>query len=426
MTKSRPVFVKLIIFIFSAAILASVIVAFFPVFPKTNLYLRRYQNKFRTLTRGLDWIYHLTALTKKDQLPTYRLYIKSGDVWTMLSNLPSSQDQKLTSQNKIKVPATLSQLNEDIPVEVRIRGELWPHWLNNKKSLKLELSQNSINGYNSLNFILPEERGYIDQAAAIILGDRLGLIVPQFHYAKLQINDVPQGIYFITQDLNNHFLNNQPISGKLSIFAEEQFSLDANLYSLDGKWKIIASTADNPDLQPINKLQQAFANKDDEQFFQDISQSFDIDYFLTWQALSVILGDTHQGNFHNNRLLYNHQTQKFYFIPDDVKIRVPEEIDFGKQYHNQNVLVARVLKNPSWLKKRNLIIKDIINSGKVSQLISDLNQLEASIRPSIFKDQNKYPSSYMYVWDIRYKQQFLTNNLAHLKQQLSTNPDTFY
>ena len=395
----------------------TIIIAAFPVFPKTVLYLRRYQTKYHTASKLLDPIYQLAGLFMSDQLPRYQLAIASADIQAMLQALPQHQNDKLTPQHKLKAPAQLVYQGQQLAGQIWIRGELSTNWWYPKKSFKLALDQpftyfeetNLFYSNTTFNLILPEERGFIDEAAALILGQKMGLVVPQFHYAYLSINGQSQGVYFVLEDFTPEFLHRLNLGSQLTVYAEEKFDLTASLYSPEGKWKILATTTE-PTFEPIDQLKQIYALEDDQEFFDQIAQIFDLDKLLTWSALSLILGDKHQEDFHNNRLIFNHQTNKFFFVPNDVQIRPPDEINFDQQYTTENTLLVRVLKHPDWLKYRHQIVLDTINSGKLADMLSQLANLDQSIRPAIFKDANKYPPSFSYLWDIRYKFDFLKKN----------------
>ena len=401
----------------------TIIIAAFPVFPKTVLYLRRYQHKYRAAAKLLDPLYQLTAIFMPDKLPTYSLTVSASDVQTLLRALPSNPAEKLTPDHKLKVSTKLFYSGQQITGQIAVRGELAANWWYPKKSFKLTLDQPLSLGNTAFNFILPEERGYIDEAASLILGREMNLVVPQFHYAWLNINGQNQGVYFVVEDFTPEFLSRLNLGPQLTLYAEDRFDLTASLYSPQGRWKILATTT-QPTLEPIDQLKQVYALKDDQQFFDQIAQIFDMEPLLSWNALSVILGDKHQEDFHNNRLLFNHQTGKSLFIPNDVQIRLPPAIDFDSQYATDNSLVIRILKNPLWLEMRNQIILDTINSGKVNQLISELKLLEQALRPAIFADTRKYSATFTYIWDIRYKLDFLTKNLSYLQQELSAHPNS--
>ena len=388
----------------------TIIIAAFPVFSKTVLYLRRYPNKYHLSAKMLDPIYQFAGLFSRSDLPTYSLTIAPTDIQTILQALPKNKADSLTPENKVKVPTQLTYQNHRFTGRVWVRGELWANWWYPKKSFKLALNQPITYGTTTFNLILPEERGYIDEAAALILGQKMGLIVPQFHYAWVTINQQSQGVYFILEDFTPEFLRRLNLSPELTLYAEDRFDLSHSLYSPEGQWKILATTT-QPTFEPIDKLKQVYALKDDQQFFDQIGQILDIDQLLIWNALSVILGDKHQEDFHNNRLLFNHQTGKSVFIPNDVQIRLPPEIDFDRRYTTDNSLVVRILTNPLWLERRNQIISDTINSGKVNQLISELKLLERALRPAIFTDTRKYSATFTYIWDIRYKFNFLNSLL---------------
>src|SRR3990167_6029171 len=107
---------------------STIIIAAFPVFPKTVLYLRRYQHKYRVAAKLLDPLYQLAAIFTPDKLPTYSLTVSASDVQTLLRALPSNPAEKLTPDHKLKVPTRLFYSGQQITGQIAVRGELSANW----------------------------------------------------------------------------------------------------------------------------------------------------------------------------------------------------------------------------------------------------------------------------------------------------------
>ena len=379
-----------------------------------------------TVTAFADPWYQFISLADEDKLPTYQLTITGSDINQLLSSIPKRKLQILTNAAKKTVPAQLIyQSEEKLPVKISLHGEFWPHWWNRKKSFSLRLDQGVLKNNAKFSFILPEERGYIDEVAGIILAQKLGLIAPQFEYAHLRLNHSNQGVYFVTEEFTPEFLRRINPNDPITIYAENEVNLDQpiNLSPNQGKWKILATTQSTETLTPIDELKRIYALPDDQEFFTQAEKLFDIDQVLKWQALSLMLGDHHQDDYHNNRLLYNHTTQKLSFIPEDVYIFSTQR-NLSKVYPH-NSLVKRLLNNPNWLTKRNQILQISLDSEYLPQLATELTSTYQQFRKAFFHDTNKAVSNYHFSGAITSKLATLQENHRYLEQQLNLYGNNF-
>ncbi len=396
---------------------------------KFNLTLlsdKQNQDAYIFMTKLLNPWYQLTSLSSPDNLPTYSLNIKPKDVIRMITDLPTDTSELLTSGNKVYVPAEfIAPEGQIFPAQAAVRGESSPHWANNKKSIAVRLTQDSWRQNTKFSFILPELRGYVDEAVALKLAAALGLVTPKFEYAKLVINNDDQGVYFVIEDLTDAFLHQLDPGNTYTIYGEEQVDLvhPINLYTKAGKWKIMGTTNTKPNFAPIERLQTAYELKSNPEFFTAIAKIVDIEAFLKWQALSFVLGDHHQDDIHNNRLIYNDSTQKFSFIPVNVYIFSTAK-NLVKVYPN-NSLAKRILQNPLWLKRRNQIVWEVITSNKMLEVINQVKIIDTQIRKGIFFDSKKLPSNLMYAHSIEEKLTTLKENQEYLQFELSKNKDSF-
>lgn len=331
----------------------------------------------------------VSPLVLEDNLPSFSIIISEKNLDKLDENLPQPIfEGKLTQRYKKSVKAIVIANGEEFKASVRYRGDNYNHWAFSKKSWRIQLQDGYIDGMNVFNFIIPEDRGFVQELFAFRLANRLGLITPKSYYSTLKVNGKRKQVYLLVQHWSDAILEQNKRSTD-GVFVGEADST-MNLYkSIDSVKPFSKGSSEIVDLSLVKELFSLLQEKNDEVFFEKLPKVIDIDQTLKWIAHSSALFSRSQKGTHNLVMYINFENKKIEFVPWNITMfdsdpeKVPTNIDY-------NPFVTRILKNPKWLKKRNQYVLDLI--GNKNKLESDLvwiENLKNIARPAVYRDFNK-------------------------------------
>ena len=346
----------------------------------------------KSIARVSDIPFKIIASTAPDKLPGYQLIIDPQDLEKLNQNLPPS-NQKLTDQYKVPVPANFIFGELSYPVEVRYRGDNSNHWAFAKKSWRINFKEQSFNGMQSLDLIIPEDRGYFQELAMSFIADKLDLITPKMQLVNLFINGQRQGVYLAAEHWSQAFLEIRGQSPSNNLYGENQFTTirASSIYQDTAQLKKFhqneLSSIDN--FAEIERLTNLLNKPVDNSSYKQLEQIVDIDNLARWQAHSTLMFSRSQKNSHNIILNFNSQSGKLEFIPWNVSMivedvaSVPIDVDYNK-------IMTMLLKNDNLYLKRNQVLWNYLRDG--SNLRELLGFIEASVstaRLDIYKDTKR-------------------------------------
>lgn len=376
-----------------------------------------WQKDLVTNLAKLTDIFYLPHQLKTHQLPVYYLYIDPQDYLTLNQNLPDPKKTAgvLPDEFKIYVPAQLKFKDQTFDIKVRYRGYDFDHWTRDKKSFKIKFNQlNSSFNQSEINLIIPEDRGLYLESLSNFRAKRMGLTVPDSQFINLVVNDNNHGVYWQVESLNEHFLvkNNLPVSQIYKDTDQPNTQAKKSIYTSVDYWEKSIDQGSDTDNSQLSVLLNLLNQPDDLLFFQKLPEILDLDNFLTWQAHSVLMGSAHQDTYHNIRFYYHPEDKKFMVIPWDVL----GALQWPKDY---NPLVTRVLSNPDWLGKRNLILSGYLdNPDHLKSELEYYDQLFLDTKIAFFQDTQKYFSNYGYAKQVKRTRQQLVNQVNLVKSNL--------
>jgi len=392
--KKKPLRFTLFVFLFLGLTVSGIL--FFYYKGDRNSYLNTAINNFsknnpqlsinlKKATKALDVLYIFHQLIPSD-IPTYTLTIKGNDLLRLNTNLP--ENDRLTAEYKKYIPAQFSYQGKTWNVKVRYRGDNPNHWRFSKKSWRVKF-KNYFEGQEAINLILPEDRYFFIEPWISRMGKKLGLVTPEFSLVNLVVNG-QSGAYLKSEQWGEAFLKNHGLSEKADLYGEAEFDKPvSNLYTDVSNFKKYTFNPDNPqdDFSNLQALLDLINHTSDQEFFDQLPQLVDIDNFLLWQAQSA-LGFSHsQKRSHNLVTYFNPDINKFQFIPWNVSMA---DIHPDNPDYDYNPLMTRVLFNPDYMFKRNLILWQYISNQ--DNLIDDLDyydQLYQSSRGDFYRDSQK-------------------------------------
>lgn len=327
------------------------------------------------------------GIFSKEDLPNYSLIIQPSKLAKLNANLPPPYIWEILSDaNKQTVNATFVADGKEYKAKVRYRGDNYNHWAFEKKSWRIELQNGYVNGMNEFNFIIPEDRNFVQSLFAFRLAHRLGLITPKSYMATLQLNNGSKGMYLLAEQWSKDTaeLNTRPDTG-LFLGESNKAPLYKSVYSIQTYGREDTKYVDYSHIQKLFDLLLA----DEKKFDSQLGTVLDVDMTLRWIAVSNAMFSRSQKESHNLVLYSNPASGLLEPVPWNVLMfdgdpkNVPINIDY-------NPLVTRILKNPAWEKQRNKYILQLI--GDEQQLKDDINwmsNIQKKSRPAVYEDKNR-------------------------------------
>jgi len=342
--------------------------------------------QFKNFTKVLD-IFYLFHQFIPSKIPTYSLLIDPNDLIKLNNNLPKTGH--LTKEYKKSVSAEFIFETKTYPVKVRYRGDNPNHWRFDKKSWRVKF-EDKFENQEAINLILPEDRYFFIEPWVSYIGQKLGLVTPEFTLVNLKVNNQLHGVYLKSEQWGKAFLKNHHLPPDADLYGEAEFDKPVpNLYADVSNFKkyTFNSSKSKKDVSNLKTLLDLLNNSSDEEFYQEISNIIDMDNFLHWQAQATLAFSHSQKISHNLITYFNPKINKFQFIPWNVAMADEEPIYPDINY---NPLMTRILKNPNYMFQRNQILWEYIKDKK--NLEDDLNyfdNLYQSTRGAFYRDPLK-------------------------------------
>lgn len=150
------------------------------------------------------------------------------------------------------------------------------------------------------------------QCMSYALFREAGVVAPRCNFAHVTLNGRDLGIYSHVESIKKPFLARhfEDNGGNLYEVQRADFS-DAAIPYFEKK-----TNKDNDDRSDLKKVVEALEAADDN-LYESLDRVVDLDAFLTYWAMEVIVGhwDSATGNSNNHYIYHDPTTDKFYFIP---------------------------------------------------------------------------------------------------------------
>lgn len=353
---------------------------------------------------------------------------------TIFDNL-NDKDQKWFPIN-----FNLGSESENYPAKIRIRGDQSIHWINKKKSWKINFTQEKLfKNKKSINLILPKERMMEVELSAYKIAKKNGLLVPDAGFVLVNQNNSNMGLYFWYETIDQFFLerNGYPIGDILSgndVGLQNDELLDKNLvkfYDLNSA-TYRAELNHSKEITSIAFLQwkkflELLKSNDENLINQKIENYLDVSKFAMWNSLLRIFGNTHGQSINNVKWFYDPTTGLFEPIVNDIFIGFNDYEQFELRIDNlmiNNILTSSKVRQ-SILKALNKLVNEQGNF-----ILNTFRETYSQISPYIYSGVegynynlkgvgNKSPSDVYYTHDNRLN--ILKSNLESIKKTLSSN-----
>lgn len=312
------------------------------------------------------------------------LFIKT-EAWKKLETVrkKSIPSRLLSYRDKLYVEAQMKvDAGETINTKIRLKGDWSSHWQHLPYSFKFKLEKGSqFKGMRSFAIQSINQRG--DGEALYLAHARdSGLIAPDYSYAYVSVNGKFWGAMAVEESFSKDFADRHTNQGGGIVFSrDERYMWDQRQYSTlhgQNQWHFINALQwpfktyrlkkilKSEKLQKEWKQQLGLLRAYLEQKIH-ASEIFDIRKVARFHALSGLWGAFHAQWFHNVRIFYNRESNKFEPVAfdGDTKIRTEFKQDYSSFFG--------LLKDPdifSLYQDEVRALKNELLNGQLQQKIS--------------------------------------------------------
>ncbi|UZO79772.1 CotH kinase family protein [Aquimarina sp. ERC-38] len=289
----------------------------------------------------------------------------------------------------------------------------------NKYAIKLDINEfvkgQKYDGINKINLNnnLLDPSGLRAKLSFDIM-KRMNIISPRVAYAKVTVNGSYRGLYTMVEQIDKTFVKSSNFDPDNTGYLHKSFGFTVGDLSPSDNGRDLSDESlllniplktkkSTKNYQPIRNFVLAARNATDEEFANDINNTFDLDSFIKQQALNMILSDRdHYCTANVNFYMYqNPLDNKWYMIPWDYDLAfaaisgslITEIANYPLFYKEYCYLTQRMMNIPSLKTKYREALCEIINTGMDSTWINNrITTLGNLIGAEIENDP--------YFWDI--------------------------
>lgn len=300
-----------------------------------------------------------------------------------------------------------------------LHGDAYNHYAFYKKSFKVAFrEQFPAQQFTDWRLLIPDDRGYLSPFVSHELSRRLGLPVADHRFAKVYINDIFYGLYFLEEKYDEAYLERNGF-GNYAILKKDNVRVKRQLAAGD-----VTATLDQFDvdgLDDINHLQAAGIRDQAAVLFDAIAREdhetlktfFDVELTGKVEAWRALLGKTHDISPGNARFAYNVATGKVFILP---RLETGIHERFDSVGGETGKLLRFFELDPDIVRERDAALRDII-ANKAS-LLTFYDELEAAYASLIKRDKTISRGSRVRVWDMQQQRAAFEDNLAFWEEHL--------
>jgi hypothetical protein len=354
-------------------------------------------------------------------LPIYDLDIKKEQMAIIEDAIDQAKKQGWMSDDmKVWANASFYHDGQQYDAEVRVRGDLGPHWKGPKKSWRVkftrqELEHNGevinepvyLDGKRQINLIIPGDRDYVVAPFVNQLMREEGLVTPRDQFIVLRINGVVQGLYYEVEHFDKPLLaaNQRP---ETTVFGQNDRALHFEQYTKygmpgasDAKYdmgtrRLQVDEEGESAMQAMRAMQVLLdhSNNPSPASFEHVRAVMDWDKYLSFRNLTTLFNTNHvRFGGDNLKLYFDPSTGLLEPIPWDVHIvRMPPEpgtIDFWNS-HGTDEIQRSTLLNPETRLERNKKLWEWVKDGG-DEIIGKYDAWHDRVRPLVWVDVLKAP-----------------------------------
>ncbi len=365
------------------------------------------------------------------KLPVYYLSISPSNIEELTDSLPYDANNlsygDFLEENKKYTKALFvsSTDNYQAEIKIRYRGLIENNWNAEKKAYRLKFPKEKLfNGMKGLNLFLPDDRGYFAEMLDAYRAKKLGFLVPDFQFVRLNINQRDLGVYLAAEPWSKEWLARNENIDTNNIFSnkDEKSGNGASLFSLSrlNDWESYTlNTNEIGNFEELKTLLNLIESADDGEFAKKIGSIFDLDKFYRWEVVNVLAGSNHQDDAGNSVLLFRQETGKFEYLPWDVNFYALNE-NFYKE--NNTTLVKRILSNNDFYHEYQKVLNEYISDpDNLKDDLAYYDNLYEKYRKEFYKDQAKIDNDYVFEKKLKEYRNLIISNFEAAKKIAEIN-----
>jgi len=317
-------------------------------------------------------------------------------------------------------PVALDSLNADLPwsgganqkarligngvehkVRFRYRGMYTPsHFLGGKKSFRLSMKRsNPWAPYRRVNVINPKAHNLVNNHMAAWVAGSMGVPVPMDEMVFARINGKDIGVMELYEQVDGDFERNRHLwpkqvpvyKGDFPPITGRTLSKGRTLWADAAHWeyssKADSTIAHDKLVRLVAALQKdtlpIAAHRD------SIAALLDVDAWLRYEAALLVINTTHVDQYHNQWLVLNPRTGRFYpVLWDALMLFAPPGEPL---YYVNDAMSWWTLRIPEWRLQRDRYVREAMQRlHRDGEFNRQLDAVVERIGPSVLADRNKF------------------------------------
>lgn len=315
----------------------------------------------------------------------------------------------------------------------RYRGVVTPsHYLGGKRSFRLNMKRSGPwSPYRRVNVINPKAHNLVNDHMACWVAGSMGVPVPMNEMVFTRINGEDHGVMELYEQVDGDFERNRHLwprdvpvyKGDYPAIKGRVLPKGRTLWSNAAFWEY-ASDADSTDARAKLERLVAALQKDSlptEAHRDSIAALIDVETYLRYEAALLVLNTIHIDQYHNQWLVLNPRTGRFYPVLWDALLLFAPPGE--PLYYVNDAMSWWVLRVPEWRLKRDRYAYDaMVRLHREGEFNAELDAVIERITPSVLADRNKYGNVTLQPEDVhRVSLAHVIGSLAGLRQGINAH-----
>ena len=409
-------------------------------------------NRYLAVAEGLINPFRSPRVLMNSGLPVYDLQVSHTEMANIDRAIEEAKKQGyMDEEQQVWANGRFIYDGQNYDVEVRVRGDLPPHWEGAKKSWRIKFRDEMVEykgetteediyfqGKRQINLIIPWDRDYVVAPFVNELMREAGLVVPEDRFVVLRLNGVVQGLYYEVEHFDKpllaaHERPETPVTGQNDRAMHfEQYTKYGTAVVSDSWYDIGTISLQVEEegeiaMQAMQAMQVLIdhARNPTPANFQRARAILDWEKYLRFRNITTLFNTNHvRFGSDNFKLYFDPSRGLFEPIPWDVHlVRMPEEpgtIDFWNS-KGPDEIQRSTLMDPELRLQRNRMLWEWVSDGG-ERLLAQYNALHEEIRPLAWADVLSTPV-HGYRMDVLQKD--LTYNVNRVYKVLSVSNANF-
>ena len=372
---------------------------------------------FRHTVVSLEKISDLLFLPyffRTTKLETYHLFIPPNNLASMNRALPEDRGfVVLAEKNKVFVSGAFTSGEYGSDIDVRYRGELQNHWIDNKKSFRIDFpSETLYRGMRSLNLVIPDDRQYLVEPLNAYRAKKLGILAPDYYFVRVDLNGVDNGVYLAFEQWSQEWLEKKPLATDSAVLQWENVegNLDPReILAPEGlpAWNTVWNE-EHIATERLQALVGILHEPSDKKFERLVPSVLNMDAFYSWNIVAILARGYHQMTGNNLMFFYNGATGKFEPIINHIERGDEEDI---LSFDEVGLLSRRTLSIPAFREERDRrLLADGHDKTNLEDDLAYYDTLASVMRPEFLSDSVKTVSNFALLRNLKDDRQYIIDS----------------